>query len=256
MKTSTFITVLCMGFLAATPVLGWGATDPALPDPGTARLSLMGGAIRSPDELYPVARLEASLGIGSHVALRGPLSLEIALLRPNRQSALLVELGVADLWVSPEGEPYAAWAAVLGGRVGLGAEAAFQLGMGLEGALGKASLNRSLWLSGGAAFFLDFGPYATLGLGFTYQRLMTGPGATRPVARLGWVGDAHIQLLSAPVDGQAEQPLLAVHLPIGLDLLGVVTVDIDSRTRAATGRYMLGIGGVLPAKPTRETSRQ
>jgi hypothetical protein len=128
--------------------------------------------------------------------------------------------------------------------------------MGIGGALGETSLNSSLWLEGGAALVLDVGPFVTICLGFAYERLLYGPGAIEEAARLGWVSDAHVQLLSAPLESQLDPPLLTVHLPGGIDLLAVATVDIDARTKQVTTRVLLGLGGAFSFVATREPSRQ
>ncbi|MCU0665218.1 MAG: hypothetical protein MUC50_23185 [Myxococcota bacterium] len=243
-------------FLACPKAWALGAAQPALPDPGTAQLSLAGGLSRGSDELYPLGRLEGAIGLHQRVAVRLPVSLELALLRPSRDSALVVSGGLSDVWISPLGKPYTAWAAAVAGRVRLGAEAAVHLGIGVNGALGESRLRRSVWFEGGAAFVLDVGPYATVALGFAYERLVTGPGTTHVAARLGWVDDAHIQLLCAPLESQWESPLLTVHLPGGLELIAVVTVDVEARTRQTTTRYLLGLGGIIPDIFTKGNSRR
>lgn len=233
-----------------------GAAEPALPDPGTAEVSFSGGVNQGRKGLYPLARLEGILGVGDRLALRLPLSLEVAVLRPDRDNALVLVGGLSDLWVSPGGEPLAAWGAAMAGRLRLGAEAGLRLGMGVGGALGQTRLASSLWLEGGAALVLDVGPFLTICLGFAYERLLYGPGATEEVARLGWVSDAHIQLLSAPLESQLDPPLFTVHLPGGLDLLALATVDIEARTRRVTTRVLLGLGGAFPFFATREPSHR
>jgi hypothetical protein len=255
MRSPLFIFALEVMLLVAAfsrPALSEEAGEPLVLAPGRFRIAAAGG-VASVDRAWTYAtEISARGGISHNLELAGPLALCFALIDTGNGSGLVLGGGIVDAWISENGVVFWSPAVALAGRFRTSTTSSLRAAFDVTGAERDfASGEHPAWMRSAAAFLIDFGPYATIAMGASYQRLLAKEADVAEVRDLGWAGDARISLLSVRTEPFEELPLLAVHVCPALDLIAIVRIDIDMNVRTTDARTLVGLRLGLDARLTR-----
>jgi len=218
------------------------AADPVVLPLGDFRLAAAAGPVSLQGEW--TWGLEASVRVGLPFGFEfgGPLALGYSLISTNSGAGLMLSAGVVDMWVTDDGRYLWTPAAILSAQLRAAHSASLRIAFditGVEEGLGGG--DHPAWWRGAVALLIDMGPFLTISMGVSHQRLFVGEGAPVGSRRSGWVGDARLTLGAVRAQPFEELPTVAVHLTDWISIIGLVTFAIDTDLRTTDARYLAGL---------------
>lgn len=219
------------------------STDLPLLDPGDIKAVVAAGPLLMARELTWDLEASFRVGIAPGLELAAPLALAVRLVEISPGSAVYLGAGVVDLSFTEQGRVLYSPSAMLACQARLGAETAFRAGFDITGAeQGFEGPEHPFWMRGSLAVLIDFGPWATLGFGFAYQRRALGDGDMPEGARrTGWVSDSRISIGAVRSQPFHDLPTLSIHLASFLDIVFLMRFDVDMETESTDARYLFGV---------------
>jgi hypothetical protein len=230
-------------FLATSNARATSSSDPAILKPGSVRTSVAGGLVVLDRDYTWDVDISFEVGLYKRVELVGPLALGICLVDIEPGSAVYFGGGVFDMRITPDGRLLYTPALALAGLARLGPEAALRLALDLtwleEDFDGS---DHPLWMRGAFGLVIDFGPWATVAAGASYQRILANGEVPDGAESTGWVGDSRFSAGAVRSQPFTDLPTISVHITDYLDVILLVRVDVDTDTETTDTRWLLGLG--------------
>ncbi|MCP4605018.1 MAG: hypothetical protein GY847_31600 [Proteobacteria bacterium] len=223
-------------------VLAVSSTSPPILEPGHLRAIAAAGPAIMDRDVNVGLELSFEAGLASRLELAAPFALGLNLIDVWPGSAIYVGVGVVDLWVTREGRVLFSPSVALAGHARIGPETALRAAVDFTGVEeGFAKGDHPFWIRGSLAVIIDMGPWATLGMGFAYQRLAIGDEPPKGTEKTGWVSDSRFSFGAVRAQPFYDLPTLSIHLTDYLDIVLIARVDIDANTRTTDSRWLFGL---------------
>ncbi|MDJ0763373.1 MAG: hypothetical protein QNJ97_10325 [Myxococcota bacterium] len=189
--------------------------------------------------------LEGSFEIGLFPGfeLAGPLALTLRIIEPAPGSGVYLCGGIVDMWFRPKTDVFFAPAVILGGQARVGPAAAVRAAMDVTWVThGVDDWQSDAWLRGSFAVVIDFGRFATVTAGVSYQRIISGQDQPSDQAyQTGWVGNSRVSVGSVRAAPFHDSPILSIHVARFLDVIVISRFDINMERNTNDIRLLAGI---------------
>jgi hypothetical protein len=216
--------------------------DPALLGLGGVRGVAAGGVSFIDRHSNFNEEISLRVGLGTRLEIAAPLALCVLVLDAGDKGGVTFGIGVPDLFVNSEGRLLYSPTAVVGGKVRIGREASLWAAFDFTGAeQGIQRKDHALWMRGSLSLAIDFGRFATIAFGASYQRMVVDGLHPEGLEKAGWAADARISFGGVRAQPFTELPVLSIHLQRYLDLITMVRVDIDLHTATSNTLWLTGI---------------
>ncbi len=218
------------------------STDPPVSTPGSVRAVVAAGPILMERDLTWDLEYSFKAGIVPALELAAPLALGIRVIDAGPGSGVCLGIGVVDLLVTPKKRVLYSPAIVLFGQARIGSGSALRAAVDLKGLEdGFKSEDHPGWLRGSFGLVIDFGPWVTLGAGFSFQRLIFGHQAPEGSPRTGWVGNSRFSVGAVRTQPFSPLPTLSIHITRFLSIVALLRFSYDTDTNTAENRWLLGL---------------
>lgn len=232
---------LAILFIPAT-VLGLDSAEALVLRPGEMRSRVSAGVGMLDRNASFALDFSLEIGVADGVQLAAPAALGVRVIEAHPGSGLYLGAGITDLYVSETGDFFYTPVVAIYGQARLGHESAVRGGidfLGVEQA--PSGEDHPFWLRGALAVVIDFGPWVTFAAGVSYQRQIVRGSVPENPGTLSWVGDSRISVGAVRCQPFASLPTLSVHLHPFVDLIVLMSFDVDMNARTSNSWWLLGV---------------
>ncbi len=230
-------------FLAPLTAVADESSEPRWLVPGEFR-ALAAGGVAIVDRDVNLG-MEGSLEVGllPALTLAGPAALTLRVIETKPGSGLYLSGGITDLSITTDYHVLCTPSLILGSQAILGPESTLRASMDLTTVLRDVEFQSpGAWIRGSVAILIDFGPWATVAAGVSYQRVVAGGGQDRPdIVTAGYVSDSRITLGSVRSQPFYDLPTLSVHISESIDVIAIARFDIDIQRDVNDNRFLVGL---------------